>query len=119
MSFKTVTTAVVLVLAAGAASAQSINPGDAQLAAAAGVEPGVYSRAQLIELLDAQQEGDSAKIAFILSQGNADVGRASAFESDVAIGPGWDQMADVNGVERGVYSKQELIQMDADRMGSN
>jgi hypothetical protein len=119
MFFKTATTALVLVLAAGAASAQSINAGDAQLAAAAGVEPGVYSRAQLIQLLDAQQEGDSEKVAFILSQGTADVGRASVFESDAAVGPGWDQIADVNGVERGVYSKQELILMDADRMGSN
>jgi hypothetical protein len=119
MSFKTVTTALVLVLAAGAATAQTINAGDAQLAAAAGVEPGAYSRAQLIELLDAQQEGDDERIAFILSQGTADVGRASAFESDAAVGPGWDQMADINGVERGVYSKQELIEMDADRMGSD
>ena len=72
MTIRTLTLAAVAALVAGAAGAQSINPGDVQLALTAGVEPGAYSRSDLTRLLDAQRENRTGQINFIL-RGENDV----------------------------------------------
>lgn len=70
MTIRTFTIAAVAVLVAGAASAQSINPGDVQLALKAGVEPGAYSTSDLTRLLEAQRENRTGQINFILRGDN-------------------------------------------------
>lgn len=70
MTIRTLTLAAVTALVAGAAGAQAVNPGDIQLALKAGVQPGAYSTAQLIRLLDAQHENQTARIDFILRETN-------------------------------------------------
>ena len=68
MSFKTLSTTIALILAAGAATAQTVSAGDAQLAASAGVAPGLYTNAQLVQLIEAKRDGDASRVSFILSQ---------------------------------------------------
>lgn len=53
---------------AASSSGQTVSPGDAQLAALAKVPPGIYSTAQLIQLLDARRENDTNQERYILSQ---------------------------------------------------
>lgn len=76
MSIKTLTTTIALVLAAGAASAQSVSSADIQLAASAGVQPGLYSQAQLIQLVEARRDNDAAAVKFILGQAGTAATRA-------------------------------------------
>lgn len=68
MSQKVLSGAFVVMLASGAAIAQSVSPGDVQLAASAGVEPGVYTTAQMIQIAEARREGDTTQLAFVRSQ---------------------------------------------------
>ena len=68
MSQKFLPAVFAVVLASGAAFGQSVSPADAQLAASAGVEPGVYTTAQMIQIIEARHEGDAAQLAFLLGQ---------------------------------------------------
>ncbi|NGQ89589.1 hypothetical protein G5V65_01670 [Rhodobacter sp. HX-7-19] len=96
-------TASALILAAltGAASASSaqpgLNAGDVQLALSAGVEPGRYTRTELINILEARQEGETTRLNFYLSGAN----RTSRATGDA-------QLAAAAGVEPGEYSASEL-----------
>jgi hypothetical protein len=74
---KTTLAAALLALTAGIAQAQT-NPGLAHLAGLAGVSPDGFTQPQLIQLIEAQRDGDDDTVAFILSQRGADVGRADA-----------------------------------------
>lgn len=96
-------TASALVLAAltGAAAASSaqpgLNAGDVQLALSAGVEPGKYSRADLIKIVEARQEGDTSRLNFFLSGAN----RATEVVGDA-------QLAASAGVPYGEYTANEI-----------
>ena len=68
MSIKTLSAALALVVVAGAASAQTYTAAEAQMAASAGVAPGLYTDAQLVQLIEAKRDGDAQRVAFILSQ---------------------------------------------------
>lgn len=68
MSQKILSGVLAVVLASGASFAQSVSPGNAQLAASAGVEPGVYTTAQMIQIIEARREGDTRQLAFLLAQ---------------------------------------------------
>lgn len=70
MTIRTFSLGAVTALIAGTAGAQSINPGDVQLALKAGVEPGAYSTSQLFRLLEAQRENRTGQINFILRDDN-------------------------------------------------
>lgn len=59
MYSKSLIAALAISLTTGAAIAQEVNPGVAQLEAQAGVETGVYSQAQLIRLLEARENNDT------------------------------------------------------------
>ncbi len=68
MSQKILSGVFAVLLASGAAFAQSVSSADVQLAASAGVEPGVYTTAQMIQIIEARREGDATHLAFLLSQ---------------------------------------------------
>lgn len=100
--------AVVAALTGGAAIAQTVSPGSAQLALSAGVEPGQFSDAQLIRLIDAQRNNDREEINFILSQRGADVSR-----SDFGgVSAGAAQLAASVGVEPGALPLNDLVRLD-------
>lgn len=104
--------ALAAVLSAGAVSAQSVNPGVAQLAAIAGVSPEGFTANQLQRLIQAQRDQDREEVAFILSQAGADVSRADT----TGVASSDAQLAALAGVEPGVYSTNELQRLiDAER----
>lgn len=100
--------AAVLAALSGAALASSpvpgVTAGDAQLALTAGVEPGRYSRAELIRIIEAKRDNDNTAVQYYLSGANR--GSAPANDSAGAV-----QLALTAGVEPGVYSVAELIQI--------
>lgn len=100
--------AIAAALSGGAALAQSVNPGVAQLAASAGVSAEGFTQAQLIRLIQAQEDNDRETIAFILSQRSSDISR-----SDMGgVTPGAAQLAASLGVEPGRYTVNELIRLE-------
>lgn len=106
---RTLILASTLALAAlsGGANASSTvvatGPGDVQLAYAAGVEPGQFTRAELMEILDARRENDARKLAFYLTGENRAQGVASA--ESLA------QLAGAAGVSAGDFSATELVRL--------
>lgn len=101
---------VFATLLGGAAFAQT-NPGMAQLAGIAGVSPDGFSQAQLIQLIEAQRNGDADTVDFILSQRGVDVGRADAgttFGGNVG-NDGKAQLAAQVGVNADDYTMAQLI----------
>ena len=88
--------------AAVAASAQpGLNAGDVQLALSAGVQPGQYSRAELISILEARQDGETTKLNYYLSGANRDT------TTDLNSA-GLAQLAASAGVEAGRFTANEL-----------
>jgi hypothetical protein len=85
-----------LVLAGTAFAAQPSK--DTQLAAAAGVEAGVYTAAELQNIIDARQDNDLDRLSFFLNFENRKEG------SVVADG----QLAASAGVEGGSYTANEV-----------
>jgi hypothetical protein len=100
------TSALIAATLSGAAFAASavpgINPGDVQLALSAGVEPGAYSRSELLNILEAKRNNEDA--GYFLSGAN----RTSASGNANA---GAAQLALTAGVEPGAYSVPELLQI--------
>lgn len=96
-------TASALILAAltGAAAASSaqpgLNAGDVQLALSAGVEPGRYTRVELINILEAREQGETTRLNYFLSGAN----RATEVVGDA-------QLAAAAGVAQGDFSASEL-----------
>lgn len=97
-------------LSAGFVSAQSINPGVAQLAASVGVSPTAFTQDQMIQLQRAQRENDRQAVDFILSQAQDEVSRGGS-AMDMVIGGG--QLALTAGVEPGRFTTNELIRLIA------
>lgn len=95
--------ALILAALTGAAAASSVQPGlnagDVQLALSAGVEPGRYSRAELINIIDARQDGETTRLNYYLSGAN----RSSGASAD-----GGAQLAASAGVEPGQFTATEL-----------
>jgi hypothetical protein len=105
--------ALAAALTAGVASAQSVNPGVAQLAASVGVSATAFTPAQMIRLEQAQRENDQQTIDFILSQANGAVSRS---DKGASVSAGDVQLARIAGVEPGLYSTAELSRLiDAQR----
>ncbi|RGP38404.1 hypothetical protein [Pseudotabrizicola alkalilacus] len=95
--------AAALALTAGFAAA---NPGTDQLAAQAGVSANDYTQTQLIQLLQAQQDNDEARVRFIMSQ----AGEGAVSRSDMGAGVASTdaQLAAAAGVEPGRFTINEL-----------
>ena len=70
-------TALVTALAAPAAFASD------SLAASLGVEPGIYSTAELVQLSQALSDNDHVEVAFILNGGAGPVDASVAFDARV------------------------------------
>lgn len=89
----------------GAANASSTvvaaGPGDVQLSLSAGVQPGQFSRAELLNILEARRDNDAQKLNFYLSGANRAQSEASA--ESLA------QLAASAGVSGGDYTAAELI----------
>lgn len=100
--------ALLLAAVSGTAFAASptagLNAGDVQLALSAGVEPGRYSRAELIAIIDARTANDDEKLGYFLSGSNR--------EATTGNGIGWAQYAASLGVEPGEYTPAELQRLD-------
>lgn len=94
--------ALILAALTGAAAASSaqpgLNAGDVQLALSAGVEPGRYSRVELINIIEAREQGETTRLNYFLSGAN----RAST------ASVGNDQLAAAAGVEPGRFTTNEL-----------
>jgi hypothetical protein len=96
--------ALATALSAGVASAQSINPGIAQLAAAAGVSADGLTADQLIRLTNAQRANDTDEVNFILSERNG----VSASTMGSVANAGTAQLAAGLGVNPAEYTTDEL-----------
>lgn len=105
--------ALATALTAGVVSAQTVNPGVAQLAASVGVSATSFTPAQLIRLEQAQRENDQHAIDFILSQANGSVSRS---DKGASLSAGDVQLSRIAGVEPGLYTTSELVRLiDAQR----
>ena len=93
------TTALALGLAAPAFSSQ--------LAAQAGVEPGVFSTSQLIQLRDALDEQEHARYDYLVEKFSGNVVATQSFGTS----QGNAFLADVADVEAGSFTTGELIQL--------
>lgn len=102
---KLTASALVLATLSGAALASSaqpgLNAGDVQLALTAGVQPGEYSRAELINIIEARKANEDTRVDYYLSGSN----RASSSDLNA---PGLAQLARSAGVEPGIYTANEL-----------
>jgi hypothetical protein len=98
--FKSILTPALVAVALTTSAFAADPSSDAQSAALAGVQPGVYTAAELQNILAAQQEGDRARLEFFLSHTN----RAQAdANSRLATG----QLAASAGVPSGEYTRFE------------
>lgn len=97
---KSIFTAITLSVLAAGSAASAVTPGEAQLAAAVGVEPGAYSASELARLETFQRENDAQGIEVILSRSNAAVANTDTV--------GLRQFALTLGVEPGKYTAAEL-----------
>jgi hypothetical protein len=113
---KTAVVALAAMLLSGAAFAQSVSQGDAQLAAIAGVPEGSLSTSDLVNLINARNDGDQNTVNFILSKAGIGASRTGDAGDTIASGPGWEQIARANGVALGQYTQSELAQMEYDRL---
>lgn len=83
---------------------------DAQLAALAGVAPGLYTTNELQRLVAAQRANDDALVNFILTGQNRNGGNSAS-----AVTPGQAQLAARLGVDASDYTLTELTQLYNDR----
>lgn len=84
---------------------------DAQLAAAAGVEPGRFTINELQLLIEAKRDNDTQMTNFILSGQN----RADGKPANV-VTPGQAQLAALLGVNASEYTLAELTKLYADQI---
>lgn len=103
-----VLSAVIAALLSGAAFAGVAAPvanasSDAQLAASAGVQPGVYTAAELQAIIDAKRDNDSRTANYFISGAN----RANPAQNTDSVG--LEQLARAAGVQPGQYTQAELV----------
>ena len=96
-----VLSAVIASLLSGVAFAGASS--DAQLAASAGVQPGVYTAAELQAIIDAKRDNDTRGVAYVTSGANRATPGAST------DGAGLEQLAHAAGVQPGQYTQAELV----------
>jgi hypothetical protein len=102
-------TRTIIAIAIAATVAGPVMASD-QLARSANVEAGAYSTAQLIQMISALEEGDTAAYRFVRDGGGEVVSSQSPFGD---AQPRNAQLAAAAGVEPGVYSTAELMRMIA------
>ena len=97
-----------LVLSASMAMA---NPGHDQHAALLGVDPALYTEAELIELGVAIRENDSSGIAFVKSRAEGVSASRGAVDYAPNSHQGKDMLARIAGVNPELYTVAELIEL--------
>jgi hypothetical protein len=97
-------------LTAPVKASETVSPGHAQLAVLAQVDAGDYTTAEILAILSARSEGDTAGEEFVLSHAN----RAEANGPEV-VTPGEKQIAASLGVDPADYTLAELTMMSAAR----
>lgn len=113
MFVKSTLSALALVIAvpfAGAAFA-----GNDQLAKLAGVEPGVYTTAELIQIDQARKDSDAEKLDFYLSGDN----RVSRNSSTGSVNAGLEQLAAIAGVSSEGYTVATLTELREAQSANN
>lgn len=100
--------ALALSLGTPALAGDTVSPGQRKLAEIAGVQPGVYSQAQLQQLINAQRDNDRARVNFIL---NSAVPVYETISSRHVPTAGQQTLAKSAGVEVGRYSTAEMVQL--------
>lgn len=88
---------------AGTAAPAANASRDSQLVASAGVEPGIYTAAELQAIIDAKRDNDSRQVEFFVSGANRSA------TADSTGGVGLEQLARSAGVQPGQYTQAELI----------
>lgn len=94
-------------LSAGAASAQGVSPGIAQLAAQAGVDAAHYSADEVIALWNAKRDNDAAAPYAAPAHGVAS--NVTLSSGGAAISAGHAQLAAQLGVDPAEYSIAQII----------
>lgn len=105
MFVKSTLSALALAVAlpfAGAASAEND-----QLAKIAGVEPGVYTTAELIQIDNARKANDNERLNFYISGDN----RVSRNATTASVNPGVEQLALIAGVSSEGYTAGTLNEL--------
>ncbi len=87
---------------------------NAQLAASAGVAPGLYTTGELQVLIEAKRDNDIERARFILSGEN----RKGASPTS-AVSPGKAQLAAALGLNAADYSLAELARLHAEQIDSD
>ncbi len=108
--------ALALSFTTPAFAGDTVSPGQRKLAEIAGVQPGVYSQAQLQQLIDAQRDGNRARVNFIL---NSAVPLHETISSRHVPTSGQQTLAQSAGVEVGRYSTAEMMQLIKARSTGN
>lgn len=91
---------------------ESTSVGAAQLALAAGVEPGRFTNAELIRLTRAQRDNETDEVAFILSGKNR-------VEASAGVSAGKAQLAASIGVNPQDYTLTELTRLTSTSSDNN
>ena len=89
------------------------NSGTNQLASQAGVSANDYTQTQLIDLLQAQRDNDTARIRFIMTQAGQNATSGGEVVSNDA------QLAAAAGVEPGLYTANELQRLISAKQNKN
>ncbi len=97
------------------ASTKSVTSSSAQLAASVGVEPGVYSNAQLIALRSAIENDDFAQANAIRNS----VGEGFSASTKSGVSAGTAQLAASLGVDAADYSRAELVRLKSVQSSDN
>lgn len=103
--------ALALVLSAGVASAENVNPGLQQIANYLRVNASEYTSVELHELLAARNSGDQSTFTYLLNHGDRAV-------STDEVSQGKAQIAQQVGLDASQYTTAELIRVqEAKRRG--
>lgn len=101
------TTLSALALAVALPFAGAANADNDQLAKIAGVEPGVYTTAELIQIDQARKTQDFEKLDYYLLGEN----RVSRTDYAASVNPGVAELAKIEGVSTSGYSASDLIEL--------
>ena len=101
--------AAALAVSAVPALADGIPAGEIQQARLLGVEPGVYTAAQLVRLDQAVSENDAETVRFILASPG---GETVSSQGAASVAAGEAQFARILGVEPGALSASDLVRLE-------
>ncbi|WP_172330672.1 hypothetical protein [Mangrovicoccus sp. HB161399] len=93
--------AIAALAIAATGFAATANASD-QLARSIGVQPGLYSTSQLVQLREAIEDGDSARVAFIVDGPSAAADPSAQLATSLGVAPGSLSSADLAALKSAV-----------------